>query len=337
MKPTDFASALQKFFSEYLIHQRGCSDNTIKSYRDTFKLFLQFISETTKIKPDKMTLDKFTSEEIGQFGKFLAKTRKNGPRTRNQRTAAIHSFVAFLQYERPEMMLQWQKILAMPPQKQTNKPVSYLSQKEIATLMSVIRTESRVGLRDKAMILLLYDTGARVQELADLTVEDVHLGKLAQVTLHGKGEKIRIVPLMPTTVVHLKKYMEAYGLLDSKRNRNSLFCNRRGDKITRFGISYILDSYAEQAKEKEKTICNRVTPHLLRHSKAMHLLQEGCSEVVIQHFLGHADLRTTGVYAKADKEMVRDALEKVNHKKLPEAEGNSWNRDAKLMEWLREL
>lgn len=337
MRQTDFASSLQKFFTEHLIHQRACSDNTVKSYRDTFKLFLRFMSERRATKPDKMTLARFTAEEVGEFGKFLSKVRKNSARTRNQRTAAIHSFVAYLQYEYPEMMFQWQKILAMQPQRQTDKPVAYLSQKEIAAVMASIRPCTRVGIRDKAMILLLYDTGARVQELVDITASDIRLGKLSQVTLRGKGEKMRIVPLMPTTIPVIKKYMETYGLTDSKRSDDALFCNRRGEKISRFGVSYILAKYAEKARTREPSLPKQVSPHLLRHSKAMHLLEEGCSDVVIQHLLGHSDLRTTGIYAKANKEMVRDALEKVNKKKSPPVEEFSWNRDAKIMQWLDEF
>jgi len=337
MKQTDFASALQKFFSEHLTHQRGSSENTIKSYRDTFRLFLQFMFEKQNVKPDKITLAAFTAEAVKDFGKYLSKTRKCGARTRNQRLAALHSFVGFLLYEHPEKMFQWQKIKAIPMYRQEKKPVEYLTQDEIAALISTIRTDSTVGLRDKVLLLLLYDSGARVHEIVGLSAGDVRLGKPSQITLHGKGDKVRIVPLMPTTTGLLKTYMEKTGLMDASRSGDALFCNRRGTRISRFGVAYLLKKYAEQANNKSAKIPESVSPHKLRHSKAMHLLEEGCTHVIIQHFLGHSDLKTTSIYAKAHPEMVRSALEKANKKKNVPVDEFSWQKDAKLLDWLNEL
>jgi len=336
MKRTDFASALQKFFLEHLVHQRGCSENTIKSYRDTFRLFLQFLLDKRNIKPDKITLAGFTAEEVKDFVKYLSKNRKCSVRTRNQRLAAIHSFVVFLFYEHPERMFQWQKIKAIPMHRQEKKPVEYLTQDEIAALMSTIQTDSLIGLRDKTMLLLLYDSGARVHEIVGLSVGDVRLGKPSQITLHGKGEKTRIVPLMPTTTSLLKTYMEKSGHKDATRSSDALFCNRRGTRISRFGIAYLLEKYAERARSKTGML-ESVSPHKLRHSKAMHLLEEGCTHVVIQHLLGHSDLKTTSIYAKAHPEMVRSALEKTCKKKSVSVAKFSWQNDSQLLDWLNEL
>jgi len=203
----------------------------------------------------------------------------------------------------------------------------------------VIQTNTKKGIRDKAMILLLYDTGARVQEIADLTVQDVRFDTPAQITLTGKGRKMRIVPMMPTTVKILKDYMKVFGMTRDGKENQPLFHNRLGEKLTRFGIAYILSTYGVQARKCEKTIPKKLTPHLLRHSKAMHLLEEGCSEVVIQHILGHSDLKTTSVYAKANVEMTRAALDKINKKNTGTATNEVflWKNDNDLLSWLENL
>lgn len=334
MKPTDFAIALQRFFREHLAQQRDSSINTIRSYRDTFKLFLNYIAEFKSIPVHKMTLDKFTVETIGDFRKHLASTRKNSTATRNQRMAAIHSFVKFLQQEHPDRIAQWQRIQSMPIQRSHGKPVKYLTQKELANLMEAISTDSLKGIRDKAMFVLLYDSGARVQEIADLTVRNLRLDTLAQVTLTGKGKKTRIVPLMPTTVTILNEYLKISKLNRSEAVDFPLFMNRNGEKLTRFGITHLLKTHAENARIKFKTIPERLSPHMLRHSKAMHLLEQGVSEIVIQHILGHADLKTTGVYAKANSEMTRAALEKVDKDEKSSVEKFTWQNNDDLMAML---
>jgi site-specific recombinase XerD len=331
MKPTDFAIALQRFFREHLAQQRGSSTNTIRSYRDTFKLFLKYVAESRSIPVHKMTLDKFTAEEIGEFRKYLANVRKNGISTRNQRMAAIHSFAGYLQREHPDRIIQWQRIQSMPTQRVRSKPVKYLTQSELATLLATIPTDTPKGIRDKSMFVLLYDSGARVQEIADLTACDLRLDTLAQATLTGKGKATRVVPLMPTTVMILNEYLKKFKLNRKDAEDSPLFTNRRGEKLTRFGITYLLKTHAEKARKKCKTIPKGLTPHILRHSKAMHLLEQGVSEVVIQHILGHADLKTTGVYAKANIEMTRAALKKVNKDKKTTVEEFSWHSDDDLM------
>ncbi len=337
MKPTDFAVALQRFFREHLAHQRGSSINTIRSYRDTFKLFLNYIAEYRSIPIHKMVLDKFTAEEIGGFRKYLANTRKNSTSTRNQRMAALHAFVGFLQQEHPDRIAQWQRIQSMPIQRGQSKPVKYLTQKELASLTAAIPTDSPKGIRDKAMFVLLYDTGARVQEIVDLTVRDLRLDTLAQATLTGKGRKTRVVPLMPTTVMILNEYLRKFKLNREDTQDSPLFTNRVGEKLTRFGVTYLLKTYAEKARKKCKTIPKQLSPHILRHSKAMHLLEQGVSEVVIQHILGHVDLKTTGMYAKANPEMTRAALEKVNKGKKAIVNEFSWQKNDDLLSMLENL
>jgi site-specific recombinase XerD len=337
MKPTDFSVAIQKFFTAFLAQQRGCCENTIKSYRDTFKLFLEFMSKKYSVSPDKMTLSRFTSKEVVEFGNYLSKVRSNTDRTRNQRIASLRSFVKFLQYEYPDQMFQWQKIQNLPIRRHANKPVSYLSQDEIAMLLSKIETKNNMGIRDLALITLLYDSGARVQEIVNLSVRDVRIEQPSQVTLHGKGKKIRVVPLMSDTVKVLKSYMTRFGLMRPEQSDNPLFCSRRGERITRFGIAYLLEKYAIEAKLKMSSIPDKVSPHLLRHSKAMHLLEEGCSEFSIRDLLGHADLKTTNIYAKANQNMIRKAIEGASKKKSHSDNDFSWKRDKGILTWLSGL
>ncbi|MGL6247980.1 MAG: tyrosine-type recombinase/integrase [Culicoidibacterales bacterium] len=337
MKQTDFAISLQKFFSDYLVHQRGCSTNTIKSYRDTFKLFLEFLREQHSIKPEKMVLSRLTSEVVSDFCKYIEKTRCCTTRTRNQRLSVLHSFVKYLQYEHPERMQQWQKILGIPMRRQKTRELTYLSQHSMSVLFSVIFDTTQLGLRDRALLMLLYDTGARVQEIVDLSVRDISLVKPSQVTLHGKGGKLRVVPLMDITTNCIKKYMETFCLHQKGNENRALFSNRRGERMTRFGISFILEKYASQARLKDKSIVSPLTPHILRHSKAMHLLEAGCHEVVIQNFLGHSDIKTTGIYVKADTSMVRAALEKVTPVLPKKEDGFTWQKDKNLLDWLNDL
>jgi len=337
MKPTDFAVVLQKYFTEHLVHQRANRENTIKSYRDTFKLFLEFMAKNKATPPDRMTLAKFTADAVEEFRKHLVIARKSSVKTGNQRLASIHSFVRFLQYEYPDQMFQWQRIQAIPTSRCDSGPVRYLTQKEMLALTESIETDTRKGIRDKTMIVLLYDTGARVQELVDLSVRDVRLATLSQVKLYGKGGKTRMVPLMPATAALLREYMDTFGLSTEGRKDDPLFSNRHGNRLTRFGITYLLREYGNKAREAEPSIPEKVTPHLLRHSKAMHLLEEGCSEVIVQHILGHANLKTTSIYARANTDMIRSALKKISNDEEKPLEQFSWIENRDILAWLKKL
>ena len=213
-------------------------------------------------------------------------------------------------------MFQRQKIQSLPMRRHANKPVSYLSQDEIAVLLSKIKTKNNMGVRDLALITLLYDSGARVQEIVNLSVRDIRIEQPSQVTLLGKGKKIRTVPLISYTVKILKSYMDQFGLTEPEQVDRPLFCNRNGARITRFGIAYLLEKYAIEAKLKMSSIPDKVSPHLLRHSKAMHLLEEECSEFAIRDLLGHVDLKTTSIYVKANQEMIRNSIPQKDVRKM---------------------
>ena len=336
-KPTDFAYHLTNFLSKYLPGQQGRGTNTIKSYRDTFTLYLRYCRDECSIKPEKVTLCTITAESVRAFLTWLEDIRGCTVSTRNQRLAAFHSFFGYLQTECADYILLCQKILAIDFKTAPKRSVGYLSFDAIQAILAQPDTESQNGLRDLALLSLLYDTGARVQELADLTIADVRLEHPATIKLTGKGDKSRIVPLMNGTQEILHIYLSANNLLQAHLRRNPLFTNRSKQKLTRAGIGYILDKYVETAKEQSPTLfCESISPHKIRHSKAMHMLQSGINLVYIRDLLGHVDIKTTEVYARADSEMKRKALEQAYSPATPKISA-TWHDNSDLMGWLQDL
>ena len=325
MKPTDFGKYMTAFLSEELPGQQGVRGNTIKSYRDTFTLLLTFCSDVKNMKIERLTLGQVDARFITEFLTWLETERGNSTATRNQRLAAIHSFFRYLQKEEPALLLQCQEILAIGSKKHKKPHIGYLTADQVRTVLAKPNIKTRNGRRDLLILSVLYDTGARVSELIGIDVRDIRLEDSPIVTLNGKGNKSRQVPLMTQTAVMLGDYLKANKLTSPQMLDHPLFFNNKGCRFTRPGITYILQKYYGDAK---------ITPHILRHTKAMHLLQSGVNIVYIRDILGHVDLKTTEVYARADTEMKREAMQNVYHDLLPKATPN-WNDDASLMQWLR--
>lgn len=336
MQTTDFAHCLSKYFHEHLTHQKGGSPNTVKSYRDTFKLLLQYFQEKRGIAPEKVTLDLFNPEAIFDFLKWLGSKRGCSERTRNQRLASIHSFFRFLQIEEPGRIMQSQQILAIPRSRGKTSPVKYLSVEEVVRLLSFPDRSTKNGRRDAVLLTILYDTAARSQELADISVRDLRLKHPAHILLTGKGNKTRIVPLMDITASMTEQYINEWNLNLPERQEWPLFTNYRGERLTRFGVAYILRKYVKPQKHFGHFLEGKISPHTLRHSKAMHLLEAGNSSVIIQAILGHADIKSTTIYAKANLKMMRTALDKTLIKK-PENNNFRWHDEPDLMKWLKNL
>lgn len=225
MKRTDFARTLTRFLSEYLPSQRNVSTNTIKSYRDTFKQVLVYCDLELNIKPEHLTFEKLKVEKIRDFLLWLEKTRNVGINTRNQRLAAIHSFYRYTQSEHPEILLECQRILGIPFKKREKKTVEYLSQECLKYILEQPDTSKKRGRRDLTIMATLYDTGARVQELIDLKTSDVRLTKPATITLTGKGNKRRSVPIMEKTRDLLENYMTENRLFENGNQSHPLFYN----------------------------------------------------------------------------------------------------------------
>ena len=336
MRPTDFASALSGFLGEFLPAQRNVSPNTIKSYRDTFTLLLRYCRDEKGLPPDRLTLDHIDVPLVLKFLKHLETARASSPGTRNHRLAVIHAFFRYLLTEDPGRMLKCQQILAVPRMRCARRSVDYLCVDDLAAILEQPDLSTSAGRRDAVLLSLLYDTGARVQELIDLSVRDLRLGTPAQVHLTGKGRKTRVIPLMKATVDLVTAYKREHQLDRPERLDSPLFSNRRGERLSRSGVRQILLRHAETARQIRPALPARLSPHTMRHTKAMHLLQAGNPLTTVQAILGHADLRTSEIYAQADLEMKRKALERAGTSSVT-ITPKSWQDDKSLMGWLRSL
>ena len=335
---TDFAKFLSKFLSEYLPHERNMSPNTILSYRDTFVQFIRYMKDEQKIRIEKLTLDKMTKEVVLGFLVWIQNNRKCGIATRNYRLAAIHSFISYLQYEDIVRLDHWQKILSIKAMKSEKKSINYLTIDALKLLLEQPDITTSKGRRNLALMALMYDTGARVQEIIDLTPESIYIASTPYtIRLLGKGRKYRVVPLMEEQVTLLKRYMEENKLREESRLKYPLFSNSRGEKLTRAGVAFILKTHVEMARAiNPDLIPESVSCHSLRHSKAMHLLQAGVNMVYIRDILGHASIQTTDIYARADSKQKREALEKAYIINLvPKSDKTPlWEKNQNLLEWL---
>lgn len=335
MKPTDFSYYLTGFLSKFLPGETGASNNTVGSYRDTFILFLRFINEEKGISAEQITLEMITKKLVVEYLDWTEDKRHCSASTRNVRLAALHSFFKYLQYENPDNLLEWQKILSIPVKKTEKKTINYLTLDGIKLLLKMPNQSTITGRRDLALLTLMYDTGARVQEIIDLTPSMVRFDKPYTIKLIGKGNKARIVPFMDPAMKILKQYMEEQGLLNSSSNLYPLFFNKRKEKLTRAGVNYILTKYKNLARKEDSTLIPEVfTCHCLRHSKAMHLLQAGVNLVYIRDFLGHCSVQVTEIYAKTDSKHKREAIEKAYVDVLP-TEEPEWQNNEDLLSWLR--
>lgn len=313
------------------------SQHTISSYRFTFILFLSFMDQQKNINASRLELVDINKEIIVEFLNWLQVERQCSAATRNVRLAAIHAFFHFLQYQQPDRMAEWQRILSIRSKKTKSPSVSYLSVDGIKLLLEQPNIATRKGRRDLAMLALMYDCAARVQEIIDTTSSSIRLDKPYTIRIIGKGNKTRIVPLMEEGVAHIKRYLDENSLLEIHLRSSPLFCNNRKGKLTRAGVNCILKKYVTMAKAKNPVmIPDRLSCHSLRHSKAMHLLQAGVNLVYIRDFLGHQSVQTTEIYARADSAQKREAIEKaytdVVKKEIP-----AWIENHNLLQWLKGL
>jgi len=266
MKPTDFAYYLTDFLSKYLPGTVGLSPNTIMSYRDTFSLFLEFCSEHKRIKPEKFSLDDLNRKPVEEYLEWLEKTRKCIASTRNVRLAAFHSFCQYLQMEFPDYIHQAQQILSIPMKKTKKISVQYITLDAMKSLLEKPDKMTKDGRKDMVLLSLLYDSGARVQELADLTVGDIRTTTPSTIKLTGKGDKSRIVPLMKPMAELLKQYLKENNLREPRTFDYPLFTNRSKNKLTRAGIAYIVKKYADEAiKATPELFPDKLSPHCFRH------------------------------------------------------------------------
>jgi len=304
---TNFAKLLEAFFTERLIHQRQASPNTIASYRDTFRLLIKFAQQRLKKQPSILTIEDMDAPFIGAFLNSLEKDRGNSSRSRNVRLAAIHSFFRYAALQEPAQSALIQRVLAMPSKRYDRKPIEFLTQEEIEMLLSTPDQATWIGRRDRALILLMVQTGLRVSETIGLCCNDIILEKGAYVYCRGKGRKDRCTPLRKETVKILRKWLRER----EAQPCDPLFPNRRDGRLSRDSVEYLLAKYVATAQQQCPSLKRKhVSPHILRHSAAMDLLIHGVDCSVIALWLGHERLETTQMYLHADLTLKEQALAK---------------------------
>ena len=332
---TDFAVFLRRFLTGHLAGLRGYSTNTIVSYRDAFKLLICYFRDERSIPPDKLTLEQVDAAAITGFLEWLATSRHNAASTSNQRLAAIDSFFSWMQTQDPARMACYQDILAIPASKHDRPAVAHLTVEQTRELLGLPDRSTRTGRRDATLLATLYVTAARVQELADLTVRDLRLDDPAMAALTGKGRKTRHVPMDGNTTALLAAYLAERQLDNPGHDDHPVFFNQHRSKLSRGGIAWILRKY--QAQAADPALANaHLSPHIPRHSRAMHLNDGGVPLPYIRDILGHVDLSTTEIYARASTEAKRKALEAVYDDDVT-ADLAEWNQDPELLSWLASL
>lgn len=328
-----FSYHVTKYFAEYLPLHIGASKNTCRSYRDAFVQLLEFIEDTHGIDPRKIELGTITADGVERFLLHLEENKGVGISTRNQRLAAIHSFFRYLQKKELPCFGQCSEILAVPFKKKPPVIMPYLSIDETRILFSIPDTKSRKGLRDLTILTVLYETGARVQELIDLTPAHLSIdGETPYVELRGKGNKVRRIPIATEVAVILGRYIDAFQV---HSGHDSLFSNSQGRRLTRAGVQHIVSKNLALAEQKVPGLSKRkITNHSFRHSKAMHLLEAGVNLIYIRDFLGHSSVTTTEIYAKTNPDIKRKILAGNN---LVAGAGNHYDTKEKedLLEWLK--
>ena len=339
MPTSTVGAVLYTFFEDYLKCQKGLSTASIRSYRDGMRLFLHFVAQDTQRAISRLTLADLRAERVRRFLSTLEAERANHIRTRNQRLSALRVFFNYLGTQVPEMLVEAERVAATPMKRVPPPETCFLERDDITALFASLPTTGWWALRDRALLLFLYNTGARVQEVADLRVSHLELQTQPRVHLHGKGNKWRVCPLWQETVALLQQ------LLDQSSSRNNpdrpVFTSHRGQALTRYGIYKLVRRHtAHLEKCGMDTTPRRVSPHVCRHSTAVHLLESGVEVNVIRAWLGHVSLETTNRYAEMTLRMKAEALQAcdVSTETAEACRGKPiWRDDPSLLQWLQSL
>lgn len=335
-QPNSLARALRRFFADHMPLARGLSPHTVRSYRDAFVLLLRFLATRRGWDVVELDLGDLDPDGVIAFLEDLETSRRNSATTRNARLAAVHAFARFVAAQHPEHLEACQRLLAVPFKRARLRVVEYLEAGEIRAILDATDRTTAEGRRDHALLLVMFNTGARVQEVLDLRPRDLQLVRPIQARLFGKGRKERLCPLWPRTADVLRALLTETGL--DAASPEPLFRNRRGEPLTRFGVRYLLRKYATRAQTTVAGLARkRVHPHTMRHSAAVHLLQSGVDLVSISHWLGHASVETTNRYAVVDLETKRAALAKAGPVGDDDPALAVWRSDASILAWLEAL
>ena len=337
MKKTNSLMMLvQGFFQSYLVVDRGLSQNTVMAYRDTLKLFFACESSRQKKTVTKLALEDVNADAVLFFLNQLESKRNNSIVTRNLRLASLKTFALFLTTKDVTQAGEYQRIMALPLKKAPHKVIGYLEVSEIKAIIDGFSFENRNDQRDQVLLNLLYNTGARVQEICDLTVSSITFGQLPMVTLVGKGSKTRMVPIWQDTEKLLTNYLRDSRLLDKPTAR--LFLNARGQPLGRFGIRYIIKKRVKIAEKICPSLkAKNIGPHTFRHTIAMHLLQSGIDLSIIRSWLGHVSLETTHAYVEIDMKMKRKVLNAYSPSGQQGSLKGVLDRNKDILTWLESI
>jgi integrase/recombinase XerD len=332
--PNLLGAVIRDYFTDHLPRLRGTSPHTIHSYRDSLVLLLRFLARERKKPVTGLDLMDLDPPGILAFLRYLEQERNNGVSTRNVRLSAIHAFFHFVASRNPEYLELAQRVLGIPFKRARQRAIDYLEYDEIDTVLKTINRSTAQGSRDYALLATMFNTGGRVQEIADLRACDLQLTKPFQVRLYGKGKKERYCPLWPQTASVLRSFCDQRNL--NLRSESRVFPNHRGQPLTRFGIRHILARRLGMACGSAPNLRKkRLHPHSVRHSTAIALLKSGVDLSSISHLLGHESPTTTNRYAKVDLEMKRQAIAKV--KPVPRKSRTPWSKDRTILDWLESL
>lgn len=334
---SDLGAVIYRYFEQHLKAERGVRQATIRSYSETVRLFLAFTAQQTRRRVTRLTLADLTADRVRAFLTHLEQDRGNSIATRNQRLAALHTLFAFVASEKPEVLQEAQRVSHIPTKRTQPPGTWYLERDQVDALFAGLPTTGANALRDHALLLFLYNTGARAQETADLRIGNLHLQAPARVVLHGKGGKHRSNPLWPRTAELLDQLLE--GNSEFRDPNQPVFISRRGTPLTRFGIYKLVKRHTHNLTTSLGNDRGSITPHVLRHTTAVHLLEAGVDVNVIRAWLGHASIDTTNRYAEINTRTKEAALEAC----LPPRDSGEfprkpvWQDDHSLLTWLRNL
>jgi site-specific recombinase XerD len=334
MKTADpFSRLLHTFFYDWMGQQRNASIHTIRSYRDSWRLFLRFVAQQRKCTVAQLVLTDLTASEVMAFLRDTEQARGDTIGTRNCRLAALRSFFGFVAAREPTALAQCTAILQVPAKKAPIRSPSYLDPDEVKAILAQPNRSTIEGQRDHALLAFLYNTGARIQEALTVSPQAIRLDPPASVRLYGKGRKERVCPLWSETVSLLRAML----LRQPRADNEPIFVNRYGLPMGASGVRFKLAEYVTAAAETMASLKSKhVTPHSFRHATAVHLVAAGVDITVIRSWLGHASLDTTNHYAQANLETKREALERFETSSRP-AKPPSWKRDPSVLAWLDSL
>lgn len=332
---TPLGQLIQSFFLDHLIAVKGLRPASVRSYRDTIRLLILHIATQKRSKITKLTVGDLTFERIVTFLRHLEQDRGNHIRTRNQRLAAIHALFEYIATRSPEMLMTCQQVAAIPTKRVPPPETRFLERDEIQQLLRDLPTRGAHALRDRTLILFLYNTGARVQEAADLRAEHLNLDAHPTVRLHGKGGKWRTCPLWDPTARLIEELLESEN--GPAPPATAAVFTARGEPLTRYGIYKIIRRHSAQLDDPRTG--RRVGPHTFRHTAAVHLLEAGVEVNVIRGWLGHADLTTTNRYAEINTKAKQQALLLTEPPGLSQGHRTNpiWRTDETLLNWLSSL